>query len=171
MANSQGSRSGTPNPTSVYLDSTFYFDRLITHRPHHEVACRITEAWDAGEVELATSALTLTEVLYVPLLAADQREKIDRSRESDILDLFSQYDRRRFRLIELDRKTAEIARELVWDHNVRPKDAVHVASALRAEIPLLFTGDDELVKLSGKVSTSPSLRIETPWWIVQERFD
>lgn len=155
------------NPPRVYLDSTFYFDRLITHRPGHEVAKDVTAAWDAGEVEVATSALTLTEVLFVRLTNAAAREKIDRTREPDILDLFHQHGARRFILIELSRPIAESARNMVWDHNVKPKDAIHVASVLAARIPVMFTNDSDLVKLSGKVGGEPALRIEHATWTVQ----
>ena len=55
------------NPALVYLDSNFYFDYLIENRQRHLVAVEVIEAWKRGEVEIATSALTLTEVLFVRL--------------------------------------------------------------------------------------------------------
>jgi len=90
VANDGGESQPTVNPGLVYLDSTFYFDRLITHRAGHKLAKTITEAWDAGQIEIATSTLTLTEVLYVRLDDPEERQKIDRAREPDILDLFRQ---------------------------------------------------------------------------------
>ena len=168
MASEQEGPPPAANPTFAYLDSTFYFDRLITHRPYHASAREITKAWDAGDVEVATSTLTLTEVLYVPLIDADAREKFDRACEPDILDLFRQYSKRRFRLVEVDRTIAEAARELVWSCNTRPKDSIHIASALRIHAPVMFTGDRDLIGLSGKVGGTPTLRIELPSWIVQK---
>lgn len=38
---------------------------------------------------------------------------------------------------ELDRSLAERARQVVWDHSVRLKDAVYVATALDAEVEQL----------------------------------
>lgn len=161
----------TENPPLVYLDSNFYFDRLITTRDLHGVAKLVTDAWDNGQVEIATSALTLAEVLYVPKTDPAERRKIDQDREADLLDLFREHGRRKFRLIELDRTVAEMARRLVYDHGVRPKDAAHIASALRSQVPVIFTSDADLVRLSGKVGGTPPLRIEIPHWTFQPTLD
>ena len=64
---------------------------------------------------------------------------------------------------ELDRFIAEDARALVWNHNVKPKDAVHVATALKRDVPIeqLDTFDGPLIRLSGKLG-DPSLIIGKP---------
>lgn len=155
------------NPALIYLDSNFYFDYLITNRREHAVAKRVVDAWKAGEVEIATSALTIAEVLYVKIDDGSARMMIDRSREPDILDLFQQYGARRFKLVELDRRTAESARQIVWDHGIHPKDAIHVASALKARCPAMFTRDKKLRNASGKLGGQPKLQITVPVWMVQ----
>ena len=60
---------------------------------------------------------------------------------------------------ELDRFIAEEARALVWDHNVAPKDAVHIATALRREVHIeqLDTFDRKLIGLSGRLGDPPLL--------------
>lgn len=160
------------NPALVYLDSNFYFDYLIPNRAGHDTAQAIMDAWMAGTVEVATSALTLTEVLYVKLDDVSERVKFDRSRENDIIDLFRQHGQRRLRLIELDRTTAELARGVYWDHPAMDtKDAVHVASAVKGRCPVMFTRDAELLKISGIVGGNPPLIIEPPHWTIQTTLD
>ena len=57
--------------------------------------------------------------------------------------------------VPVDRYIAEDARQLVWDHNVRPKDAVHLATAIKAKIPIFDTFDAQLIKLNGKLGSPP----------------
>lgn len=95
------------------------------------------------DLEIVTSAFTITEVLYPrggqPLSPAI-REKVKRFfRNPGIV------------LVVVDREIAESAQEQFWDHGVRPKDAVHIASALAAKVPVFETYDVKLLKLSGKV--------------------
>jgi predicted nucleic acid-binding protein len=61
----------------------------------------------------------------------------------------------------LDRILAEEARKLVWGHGIKPKDAIHVATALDAEVDRMETFDDALIKKSGTVG-SPPLEIGKP---------
>src|SRR4051812_4874149 len=84
-------------------------------------ACRavLREAED-GSLQIVTSALTLTEVLWPkgePRLSAESAEKVQRFFRYEWLVLY-----------DVDRTLAERAREVVWNHSVRPKDAIHVAT-------------------------------------------
>ncbi len=65
-------------------------------------------------------------------------------------------------LVQVDRIVAEEAQRYVWDQNVSFKDAVHVASAVRATASALETYDGPLIKLSGRVGGSPLLQIRQP---------
>ena len=58
---------------------------------------------------------------------------------------------------EVDRFIAEDARELVWNKNVKPKDAIHLATALRQDVELdqFDTFDKDLIKLSGALGDPP----------------
>ena len=58
---------------------------------------------------------------------------------------------------EVDRFIAEDARELVWNKNVEPKDAIHLATALRQDVMLdqFGTFDKDLIKLSGALGDPP----------------
>jgi predicted nucleic acid-binding protein len=59
--------------------------------------------------------------------------------------------------INCDRQIGEAARALVWKHpHLRPKDAIHVASAMAQHVDVLHSYDnDDLVVLDGKVGNPP----------------
>ncbi|MGH7057386.1 MAG: type II toxin-antitoxin system VapC family toxin [Acetobacteraceae bacterium] len=65
------------------------------------------------------------------------------------------------RLWNLTRSIAEDAQDLVWNQSIRPKDAVHVATALATGCAALETFDEGLLKQSGMVGSRP-LTIRKP---------
>jgi predicted nucleic acid-binding protein len=112
--------------------------------------CRpVLEAAEAGTVTLVTSALTMAEVLWIK-----GKPKIDASHARKIEAFF----RHSWIVVrEVDRFIAEDARELVWNKNIKPKDAVHLATALRQDVPFdqFDTFDEGLIKLSGTLGNPP----------------
>ena len=125
--------------------------------------------WEAGIVTLVTSTLTITEVLYVR--TAKAAVWLDASLRHRLNDLFSPGGERKLLLVELSRPIAEAARDLCWNYRIRPKDAVHVASALAAKCEVLHTYDTNLKKRSQQVGGSPTLDITAPEWIWQQGMD
>ncbi|MGH2974735.1 MAG: type II toxin-antitoxin system VapC family toxin [Solirubrobacterales bacterium] len=107
---------------------------------------------EAGKLIIVTSTLTLAETLYLVKgempVSAQTRERVRGFFENDYI-----------LMAELDRPTAELAQDVVWDHEVRHKDAVHVATAAslreRLGIEQLDTFDGPLSGLSGKVHDLP----------------
>jgi len=49
------------------------------------------------------------------------------------------------------RRLAEDTRNLVWNAQVDPKDAIHVATAIQSSIPLLNTYDGKLLARNGVI--------------------
>ena len=101
-----------------------------------------------GAVRIVTSALTLTEVLWpkgvpVPLPKHDA-EKIHKFFRHEWIVVY-----------DVDRTLAESARDVVWNHSVQPKDAIHVATALDAKVDQFDTFDGPLIRLSGKIGDPP----------------
>jgi hypothetical protein len=157
-----------PNPERVYWDSCTYLDFLQgEEHPLHAQMHMIIEDWRDGKVMIVTSALTIAEVLWVKCGVDGVRTVIDRSRDADIVALFDPPKGQRLRLIELDRAVGKAARQLVWDHGARPKDAIHLASALAGRCPVMHTADTELHKLSGKLGGVPLLKIVPATWVRQ----
>ncbi len=108
---------------------------------------------ERGEVLIVTSALTLAECLWMRGQAKVSKEK------AEIVQRF--FRRSYIRVYNVTRKLAENAQELVWNNNIRPKDAIHVATAVHLKVDVLETFDVDLVKKSGSIG-NPLLRIRQP---------
>jgi predicted nucleic acid-binding protein len=99
-----------------------------------------------GKLRIVTSALTLTEVLWpkgtpLPIPQTDA-EKVQGLFLHEWITVY-----------DLDRALAERARDVVWNHSVRIKDAIHVATALDAKVDQFDTYDGPLIALSGKLGS------------------
>ncbi len=107
---------------------------------------------EEGKLIIVTSAFTLAETLYLVKgelpVTSETREKVRGFFQNDFILLY-----------EVDRTIAERAQDVVWDHGVRHKDAIHVATALslreRLAIEQLDTYDEPLAGLSGKIDSLP----------------
>jgi predicted nucleic acid-binding protein len=151
-----------PKPRLVYWDSCVFIDSLQQTPEWLPVLSAIMRAAQSGDAVIVTSALTLAEVVTAGV-GSDQHEHIIRG-------LFeNQY----IAVRDLDRPTATRARQIVRDHRLKPQDAIHVATALGAQVSCLHTRDGSdrkrgLLDLDGKVG-SPPLAITVPTWSVQPR--
>ena len=104
-----------------------------------------------GKAWVVTSAFTLVEVLRLkdkaPIPPADA-QKVRKFFESEYVSLY-----------DVDRMVAEKAQDVVWNYGVKPKDAVHIATALsvgaNVAIDQLDTFDGGLIALSGQIGTPP----------------
>ena len=167
MAGDPGAPPAQPdraNPDFVYLDSNFYLDFLKGGQPHHETLMLILDAWRHGEVRVATSALTIAEVLHLRR-SGQARLRLPPEMAPRIDELFRHSDGGRMMVVDVTRKLAEESRELVWGRGIEPKDAIHVRTALAVGAPVMFTSDRAL---QGKdVGGDPPLRIEKPRWTAQ----
>jgi PIN domain nuclease of toxin-antitoxin system len=87
-----------------------------------------------------TSALTLAQVLA---LRGAKRLPPNPKLKKKVVDFFkNEY----IAVQNVTREVAELARDLVWDHGIKPKDAMHVASAIAVEAPVFETYDQPLVR-------------------------
>ena len=119
-------------------------------------ACRgLVDASEKGEVQIITSALTLTEVIKIK-----GKQPLPQSKEETIKGFF---EREFVSIVNVDRRTAEFARDLIWHYpHLNPKDSIHVATASMTEdVDVLYTFDDDLLRLNGQLG-EPSLRISIP---------
>jgi len=138
---------------SRYWDACAFLGLLRAEEDKREECRKVIAEARSGKFMIVTSTLTLAEVLWLkgkdPIPEAD-REKVRKF-----------FRHAWVRMRELDRAIAEEAQEVVWKHSVRPKDAVHVATALRSTVEQLDTFDADLIGLSGKIG-SPPLAIGRP---------
>lgn len=140
-------------PDRRYWDSDCFLGWLQAE-PDKEEKCRaVLEAAVHGEILIVSSALTIAEVL-----AVRGHEKISPHKRTMVENFF----RNEYIVIRnVTRRIAEMARSMVWDHNIAPKDAIHVATAIDAKLQLFNTFDRPLCGHSRRVGVPP-LTIELP---------
>lgn len=130
-----------------YWDSNCFLKWLKQEFDYGKCKGVICKAVD-GEIQIVTSALTIAEVIYL-----DGNDKINRKKSDEIVRFF---ENEYIVPINVDRVIAELARNLLWEYKaLRPKDAIHIASALRANVPIIDTFDEYLIGLSGTIGDSP----------------
>lgn len=134
-----------------YWDAVAFLGWLA-EEPDKVNECRpVIEAAESGTITLVTSALTLAEVLW---LKGQPNKKVSPQNATKIEAFF----RHSWIVVrEVDRFIAEAARGLVWAENIKPKDAIHLATALRHDVDYdqFDTFDGDLIKLSGTLGNPP----------------
>lgn len=126
---------------------------LLPEPARKRQCAEVLTAAERGEIQIVTSAITLTEVIKLkgsPPLKASQEDKIRRFFLNEYIVV-----------VNTDRFIAESARKLIWEQGVHPKDAIHLATALRFRLTHLDCYDDKLIGLSGKLG-NPLLTIGPP---------
>ena len=120
----------------AYWDSNLFIKWFTpTEERWEEVDFALNKAKN-GELLIVTSALTLAEVVKINgslRLPPSEREK-----------LRTLFDEPYIEKIAITPVTGELARELVWDHNIDPKDALHVAAAIERRVPVFHCYDGSL---------------------------
>lgn len=146
----------------IYWDSDCFLGHLQAEQGKADKCDGVIQRAERGEVLLVTSALTLAEVLW---MRGGQRVSKHKA------DVVQRFFRRSFiRVHNVTRKIAESAQSLVWDHSIKPKDAIHVATALHLGIGTLETFDKNLIGKSGTVG-NPLLLIREPQASAQGRLN
>jgi len=137
-----------------YWDSCAFLGWLANEADKVDECRGVIRAAEDGNLRLVTSSLTLTEVIKLK-----SQTPLPPDKEPEIRAFFM-HDWIVVR--QLDRRTAEYARELIWQHTFDPKDAVHVATAVLARVPHFDTFDGDLIKRSGHIG-DPPLVIARPY--------
>lgn len=136
-----------------YWDSDCFLGHLLSEPDKEKQCAAVLEEAKNGNVLIVTSALTVAEVLNLrgklPLPKAE-RDKVVAFFKNPFIHVRN-----------VTRRVAESARDMVWDHGIKPKDAIHVATALDAGLLMFNTFDVELIKKSASLG-NPPLIIEQP---------
>jgi len=137
----------------IYWDTDAFLGWLQAEADKVELCKGTLDRAKGGEVVIVTSALTIAEVLWRrggPRLPSDK---------ADVLRKFFRHSYIRVR--NVTRAIAESAQDVVWNHGVMPKDAIHIATAIDVKALIFETFDADLLKKSGLIA-SPSLTIRKP---------
>jgi predicted nucleic acid-binding protein len=131
----------------VYWDSDAFLGWLQAEPGKVELCAGTLKRADEGEVLIFTSALTIAEVLWMrgaPMIPKDKAEIVRKF-----------FRRSYLRVRNVTRAVAEEAQDLVWNHGIRPKDAIHVATALDSGVAALETFDEQLLKKTMTLGNPP----------------
>lgn len=130
-----------PEEGIVYLDANSIIYSVERIEPYRSVLQPLWEAAKAGRIKIATSDLTLLEVLVVPLrtgnriLEAGFRALLQHS--SDV------------QLIAITHEVLTHAASLRANMNIKTPDAIHAATALLAGCVLFVTNDGAFRRVPG----------------------
>lgn len=125
----------------VAVDTALFIYLIEEHPQFLEPVRSLFSRADRGAIEIVTSALTLLEVLVVPLRQDDEQ-------------LASRYDAlmtrsRGVRIIDLSRELLRTAARLRAQHNaLRTPDAIQLAAAISSGCTSFITNDRKLPKIS-----------------------
>jgi len=147
-----------------YWDACTFLALLKKEEGKFEECYRVIKAAEAGEIIILTSAITFVEVIKL-------EKGQPRLPKKDVEEKIRAFFKHKWIIIrEADRVIGESARELIWQHNLDPKDSIHVATAINNQASVLETFDTELLKLSGTMG-DPLLPIRRPDYAMQLELD
>ncbi|AUN30300.1 type II toxin-antitoxin system VapC family toxin [Niveispirillum cyanobacteriorum] len=125
----------------VYWDSATFLAYFQEEQGRVQLCHGTLDRADQGEVVIITSALTIAECLWL---------RGERQIPKDRADIVRRFFRRSFiRVRNVSRSISEEAQTLVWDIGIKPKDAIHAATAMEAGVPIIETFDEGFIAKSG----------------------
>jgi predicted nucleic acid-binding protein len=141
---------------AVYWDSCVIISRIQRTPERIEVLEYLTEEAERNRLLIVVSTFTIIEVNRTenqkPLTEEEDR-------------LISDYFENDYIVIRpLTIPIARLARDIAREYRIKPKDAVHVATAVFWEVPLLHSYDENLCKKTEMIG-DPPLKIENPSFI------
>lgn len=138
----------------LYWDSCNFISLISEDEVERADICQhILEDAERGAIEIVTSALTIAEVVKAkgsPMFTAENDQKI------------SEFFLHEYILIhDVTREIAEGARKLSRQHGLKPRDAIHLATALQAaEVEVFQTWNTR-----DFLGLDVPINIEVPKWI------
>lgn len=147
-------------PNSVYWDSCLFIEVIQKNNQDRYDACAaMLKDAEKEKLLIVTSSLAIVEVNKDP-----DSGSLTEAQSKTILGFF---ENPYIVVRTLDRPTAELAHAIVRADKLGNADAIHVATAIIAKVPVLYTYDGKgkgkkgLIKHHLKIG-NPPLRIEVP---------
>lgn len=136
-------------PNRVYWDASVFHALFGSEAGRVDVCKAIEKQAKDGLLDIYTSTVTFTECVWIK----GNLNKLSRQHETIIQRYFMH---KYIKTITCDRIIAESARFLIWDYpHLKPKDAIHVASAISQQIDVFHSYDGDHIKLDGKIGAPP----------------
>ena len=120
-----------------YLDTSVHIAD-VQNEPGREVSTEILRLAEQGGLTIIASTFVIAELVHATgaksLPTAEENAAIERRFLNDWT-----------RIVPLTIPIAREARRIARDHNLKPPDAVHVATALRADADIFLTWDEHFL--------------------------
>jgi predicted nucleic acid-binding protein len=143
----------SPQYKYPYLDSSVFIGWIkgenIDGVDRKDIAKHILKLAENGEFKICSSALTLAEVHK-----KRGSKQLSDAEDESILEFF---EHEFIDVVDIDRTIGEHANRLCRQYPLRPNDAIHLASALKAKCDVLLTWDGPLASIQ-----HPDIIIENP---------
>src|SRR5258708_4177582 len=134
-----------------YWDSSVFCSFFNKEPKRTDIVFDLLKDAQAERSEIVTSSFTLVEVIKLKNTKA-----ITAKQEMQLME-FLEYPC--IKIVNAERGVCERARQFVWKHGMKPKDAVHMATAEFASkivtINELFSWDNDFTSLNGKIAGIP----------------
>ncbi|GCA95945.1 type II toxin-antitoxin system VapC family toxin [Microcystis aeruginosa] len=135
-----------PTKKLHYWDSCVFLAFLKNEKDKINDCISVLKAAENGQVIIVTSTLTFIEVVKLE----KGQPKLPKESEEKISDFFRH---EWIYIYDVDRKVGELARELMCQYQaLKPKDATHLATAIKARVDVLDTFDDETSCINPKTN-------------------
>ena len=143
----------TDDRKRIAVDSCVFVNVLIGGEPNnperYPAGVALLRAAEQGQFDVYISAVTVAEVCGAGEVRGSHVEQ-DR-RAANVAKARQWVADGRFHVVELDHSLAKVAGELAIEHQLRGADAIVLASALRARAETLFTWDEHLLNVDGRI--------------------
>lgn len=117
----------------LYIETAPFIYYIEEHPAYITQMDAIMEVVESKPIEVFSSVITLTEVLYQPVKMGNR--KLEQEYRDILVNSGS------YRLIPVNLQIAESAADLRVRHGLRTPDALHVASAIHARCDAFLTND------------------------------
>ena len=146
-------------PKRVYWDTNCFLGWFQQEKEKRDALRALLDGAETGELVIVTSTLTITECAGLPTV-----RKVDDAASRKMLGFFEQ---EYIALRAVERNIAEKAHDFVRAHAIKHKDAVHLATAVIAEVEVMYTYDAAKGGQAGllthhRAAWLSGLRIEKP---------
>jgi predicted nucleic acid-binding protein len=139
-----------------YWDACTFISRLQGDTDRIIPLEYLTDEAAAGRIEIVTSTLTIAEVCHL------KKECSEEEMTEDIATISQFFSNDYISLVQVTKRIATDAANISRQYGVKPPDAIHLATAISANCPIVHTYDGKkLLKLDNMIG-DPALRIMIP---------
>jgi len=123
----------------IFLDTMFFIYHFEKDKKFLQLTTRVLDLLENGKIQCSTSYLTLMEILVKPM-QEDRKDLVE-----EYMMVFETFPN--LMLIPLEKSVAYRAAQFRSLYNLKPADAVQLASAAISSSDLFLTNDKDLIRV------------------------